>query len=811
MINTKGTKTSAGITDRTQKLKEQLRSDIPRVCLSRARLITESYRQTEAEPLVIRQARALSHVLSHMKIGIDAHNLIVGDMSELTGVMAEVIQPDDLDWLVYEADSLAHRDVDRAVISEADVKTAREIVPFWKGKTVGEKAFCFMPEELREKYVSTRNIMGEMAAGTGKKSMGVGGGLVAGLENNEKVLTQGLEGIIRETEEYLKTLDPLEPSHLVRAHFYNAVIIAHKAVMDFAARYARLADELAAGEQDKDRKAELKEIEEICKRVPARPAATFHEALQSIWLVHIALHIEGAAGSWGRLDQYLFPYYSRDIAEGRLDRAKAKELLQCFFIKLNSWGNLKPLMTSKYFSPSGSVGQNITLGGVKRDGTDATNDLSYLLLEADGDLCLMEPETVVRFHKDTPLEFAIKACEVAKKCRGKVKFIGDNATIGKLMNQGHSLENARNFAIQGCFEPYVSNITGLVAGGGISINLLLFLELALNNGVSVLSGKQLGPQTGNPDEFKTIQDVLKAFRAQLSYFTNLSAECCAAGLEAVVQNMASPLRSSLIQGCLENGLDLNAGGALYNATWCPAQGAMNVADSLAAIKKCVFDDRKLTMAELREALKSNFEGRENIRQWLMEAPKFGNDDDYVDSLAAQVVSIFAEEWQKYTFKRGNRRAIAQLEGLPNIIPMGRTVGASADGRKSGETLADGGVSPVQGRNTRGIIATFKSVAKLDHKKLQAGEALNMRISPDSLKDDRAIKKFATMVKTYLTDLNGFHCQFNIVSSEMLRDAQKNPENYRDLLVRVATYTAYFVELSADVQENIIRWTELGIS
>ena len=801
-----------GTTDRIDILKEQLRSSLPQFCIARARLITESYRNTEAEPLIIKQAQALDNYLSKVNIGIDGYNLIVGDMSEIVGRMAYIVPPDDMGWLEFEVDSLTARDLDKVFISEEDKNTLLQLIPFWKGRTAGEKAFCLMPEDLRAEYVKCNDVMGEMAMGIGGvKSISVGGGLVAGLENNTRVVTQGLESVIREAQGYLNAMDPTDPDHLAKIHFYRAVIISNKAVIEFARRYARLAKELANRETNNQRKAELQEIAQICDHIPGKPARTFHEALQSIWLVHIALHVEGAAGAFGRMDQYLYPFYSRDIAGGRLNRDKAKELLQCFFIKLNSWGNLKPLMTGKYFATATSVGQNITVGGVNHNGEDATNELSYLLLEADGDLCMMEPETVVRFHKDMPMNFAVKSCEVAKKCRGKIKFIGDNATIGKLMNQGHSLELARNYAIQGCFEPYVPDITALLPAGGISINLLLFLELALNDGVSILSGKQLGPHTGKASQFKSMQDVLKAFRAQVAYFTDLSMRCSSVSLEAAAQYMASPLRSSLIQGCLEKGLDLNAGGAQYNVTWCPAQGAINVADSLAAIQKVVFDDGKLTLDELLDVLKKNFIGQEPVRQWLLDSPKFGNDDDYVDLLAREVVSIFAEEWQKHTFKRGNRRAVAQLEGLPNVIPMGRVVGASADGRKSGDTLADGGVSPVQGRNTRGIIATFNSVTKLDHVKLQAGEALNMRISPASLKDERAIKKFATLVKTYFTDLDGFHCQFNFVSSEMLRDAQKHPEKYRDLLVRVATYTAYFVELSSDVQDNIIRWSELEMS
>jgi len=547
----------------------------------------------------------------------------------------------------------------------------------------------------------------------------------------------------------------------------------------------------------------------MCEHVPAKPARSFHEALQSLWFVHIALQIEaiGNGIAPGRMDQYLFPYYRRDLEEGRLDSEKAKELLQCFLIKLNSLALLLPAPVAKYFAGWAAY-QNITLGGVTRDGKDATNELSYLLLEADGELSLGQPESVIRVHRDMPRDFLIRACEVAKKCRGKLKFVGDKAAIQKLLNQGFTIEDARDYAVVACFEPMVPGKFNIAPAG--HIHLPLCLELALNDGVSLLSGKQLGPRNGNPREFKSIQDVLEAYRAQVAHFLGHAPAYNCALLEAHAQVAPTPLQSSLVQGCLEKGVDQTGGGALHSADWLSGVGAVNVGDSLAAIKKCVFDEGRVTMEELLGVLRSNFEGKEEIRQALMAAPKFGNDDDYVDLLTKEAVSILCEEWQKLKLYGGLRQSVTQLSGLPMVIPMGRLLGASADGRKSGEPIADGGVSPAQGRNVRGAAATFKSVAKLDHVKLKFGEGLNMRFSPHTLKDDRAMQKFATLLQVYFNDLGGFHAQFNIVSTDMLRDAQRNPEKYSDLLVRVATYTAYFIELNADVQNDIIRRAEVEL-
>ena len=785
---------------RIESLRKAVTSGLPRFCVERARLVTESYGQTEGEPQVIRRAKALEYILTHMTIGIGEGELIVGNLVETVEGRGVLVFPEySCGWLEDELDTMAEREVDRASITEENKKTMRELIPFWKGKTVRDKSFFLMPEALRTKYDECFGVCNNER---GRGDEGIGHIVV---DWERPITIQGLDSITKEAEGRMRELDPGDPVDLAKIHFYRAMIISHKAAIAFAARYAQLARALEEKEKESDRKAELKKIAQICEHVPANPARTFQEALQSFWFLKIAIHMEGWGGAIGpgRMDQYLFPYYKNDVNTGRLDREKAKELLLALYIKMNSSKIFFPINVARYFA--GVTGaQAFMLGGVGRDGRDATNELSTLMLEVDGELSLAQPESIIRINKDTPRDFLLQACRVARTCRGKLKFINDGTAVQKMLNQGYAIEDARDYGMVGCHEPFVPRKTHYLPGA--HLNLAMCLELALNNGVNLLSGKQLGPRTGDPSTFRSIQDVLSAYRSQVAHFAMHVAQYNSVFLEAHAQVAPTPFQSSLVQGCLEKGLDLTADGALHNACWASGVGVINVGDSLAAIKKCVFDERKISMGELIAALRDNFEGKEEIRQALAGAPKFGNDDDYVDLLTREAVSIFCDEWQKVTFRGGKRQPIAALNANTSGIPLGRALGASADGRKSGEPLADGGVSPAQGRNTKGPAATYKSVAKLDHVKMKCGSVLNMRFNPEALGDERAIQKFASLLQTYC-ELGGYHVQFNIVSSEMLKEAQTTPEKYRDLLVRVSTWTAYFAELSTDVQNDIIRRME----
>ncbi len=785
---------------RIRVLKKRMSSGLPAVSLKRAQLMTESYRETEGEPVVIMRAKAVANILSKMPIGIGKQELIVGDYIEKVGKRGAPVLPEySCDWLEQELDTLDNRDGDKLLIDERDKGTIRRLIPFWKGRTVKDRSHFLMPEELRRKYFENFEVCNNELTRTAE-------GLSHVVVDYDKVINEGLESVTGEYETRLKEMSPGDPVELAKIHFYRAVIITHKAIMAFAARYADLARRLEESEQRGIRKEELRKIAEICYRVPGQAATTFHEALQSFWFIQIALLIEGLGYGIapGRMDQYLFPVYERDIREGRLNREEAKELLLCFFIKLNSLALLLPAPVSKYFAGFLML-QDIMLGGIGRDGKDATNELSYLMLEADGELSMQQPESIIRVHRDMPRDFLLKACEVARKCRGKLKFINDHVAIQKLRNQGYALEDARDYALVGCHEPFVPQKSNYVPMA--HLNLAFCLELSLNNGVSFLSGKQLGLPTGDATEFISIQDVLKAYRAQVAYFGEHVAQYTNVMIEAHAQVAPTPFQSSLVQGCLDAGKDVTAGGALFNAGWLSGVGVVNVGDSLAAIKKCVFDEDRITMHQLIDALRDNFQDKDEIRQMLKEAPKFGNDDDFVDLLTKEAASIFCEEWQKQNILGGRRQPLAALNANTSGIPLGLAVGASADGRRAGEPLADGGVSPAHGRNIRGPAATYKSVAKIDHLSMKCGSVLNMRFNPDALKDERSLQKFAALLQTYF-NLGGYHAQFNIVSSDMLRDAQRNSEKYRDLLVRVSTWTAYFTELSTDVQNDIIRRIEI---
>lgn len=786
---------------RITPLKRRIISGLPKVCLARLKLMTESYQQTEGEPTPVRRAKALSHILTHMPIGICDGELIVGDFIGIPGTRGAPILPEySVEWLVEEMDTLGTRDGDKFDLSKADKKLIMKLAGYWKGRTVKERSSLLMPDVLSDNYTKYFDICNNELARSGQ---GMSHIVVA----YEKLISKGLGAITHEVEKKLDQMDPGSPSDLDKIHFYRAILITHKAINDFATRYADIARELEKKEKRNQRKKELAAIADICTQVPAGPARNFHEALQSIWFIKIALMIEGHGYAFapGRMDQYLFPFYRRDVDTGLLDDEKVKELIQCFYIKLNSITLILPSAVTRFFGGFPII-EALILGGVGRNGRDATNRLSHLFLEADGELSMQQPESVIRVHKNMPRDFLIKACEVARKCRGKLKFINDPAAISKLMNQGYDVEDARDYVLVGCHEPFVPTKSNYIPGA--HINLAICLELALNNGQSAVTGKQIGPQSGDPSLFQSIEDILEAYRTQVAYFTRHVAQYMNVIIEAHAQVAPTPFQSSLVEGCLEKGSDVTRCGALYNAGWLSGVGAVNVGDSLAAIKKCVFEEHLATLPELLTALRRNFKGKKKLQQALIAAPKFGNDDDDADLLTRAAVSIFCDEWQGQAYQGGLRQPLAALNANTSGIPLGRAVGASADGREVGEPLADGGLSPAHGRNIAGPVATFNSVAKIDHVKMKCGSVLNIRFNPDAVETESALQNLADMLLTYC-ELGGYHSQFNFVSSEILINAQKNPDKYRDLLVRVSTWTAYFTELSTDVQNDIIKRIEMN--
>lgn len=780
-----------GCSTRVKKLRERMLAS-PEICVERGYLMTEAYRETEGEPAVIRRAKALKKVLTEMSIGIADGELIVGrGSSKLRG---GVLTPElNSDWYLEEMDLLAEREWDRfAPLSEEEKAKMREFLPYWKGKSLFGMFCARIPEEALRLY----NVVQAGGAFCGNNQYYGHVGV-----DYERVLTKGLNGIKKQVDEKLDGLNLARVKDFEKYQFFKAVGIALEAAAAFARRYAELAAAMAEKESDVQRKAELKRIAEVCRRVPAEPVRTFYEAVQSLWFTFLVIQIESFGPGVGflRADQYLYPYYKRDLEEGRITREGALELIELLYIKANELVIPYPAEAAKIFAGF-TMSANVTLGGLTKDGKDAVNELSYLFLEAEKEVGLNSEDIIVRVHRKNPDAFLMKACEVARALRGKIKFVGDETIIQQLVKDGKPVEDARDYAVTGCNSPTVPGLSLDVPGG--IVNLPLMLELALNNGVSRITGEQIGPQTGDPRKFRSYEEVWNAYKKQVEALIPTALLFRNVDKQLFAEYLPSPFQSALYHSCIEKGVDvINGGTDPYISFAVSLGGAPNVGDSLAAIKKVVFEDKKISMARLVDALDKNFEGEEELLHLLKAAPKFGNNDDYVDSIVNDVLAHAAGEVARY---RGFRGAVSNAAAgvITANIPLGYLVGALPDGRRAGEPLAEGGISPYQGRNVCGPTATMMSVAGLDHLKLTNGSVLNMRFSPGALKDESKMKKFAALIRTFL-EAGGALVQFNIVSTGELREAQKHPEKYKDLLVRVATYSAYFVELSPELQNDII--------
>ncbi len=771
----------------------------PEICVERGLLMTESYKETEGEPFLIRRAKALKKILSEMSISIEPDELIVGKTtSKKRG--AFIIPEIQWEWYLEQIDALSTREWDKLKpISDKEKALMKGFLPYWKGRSTYDKWRALVPDGLM-----TVNDSNLYVINTSSPSGVHIGHIVA---DNQKILTRGLNHIKKEVEEKIDSLCLSEIDDFKKLVFYKAVLISLDAVITFARRYAVLARQLAAAETSDHRKAELNKIAEICERVPAKPANTFHEAIQSLWFVFIALRNEvwGPGVSIGRPDQYLYPFFKEEMDKGGIAEAEASELILMLLIKMNDAAI--PMSTSVVEQLAGfPTVANITVGGVTREGKDAVNDLTYLFLEAEREIGLSMEEFVVRVNRINSDLFIRKACEVAKDLKGKVKFISDDTAIQQMLNNGKSIEDARDFVVVGCFSPTVPAKSLDITAS--TINMPLLLELALNDGVSRMTGKRLGPSTGDPRRFKTYTELWNAFAIQVRSVIPSGVALRNMDRQIYAEFVPAPFLSAVYPPCVESGVDIINGGTAPLSTEAHGlSGVPNVGDSLAAIKKMVFDEKKITMEQLIDALDRNFDGEEKLVHLLGKAPKFGNDIDYVDSIVNDVIIFTCDEMSKYKGIAGTKHIVAIATGTGHMT-FGRAVGALPDGRKAGEPLSEGGISPHQGRNISGPTATLKSVAKLDHIKAGGGSVLNMKINPNALNDDLKMRKFISMLRTYC-ETGGYHVQFNIISGEMLRDAKKHPENYRDLLVRVATYSAYFVDLSPTLQDDIIARIEFG--
>ncbi len=781
--------------ERIARLRQQALSR-PEICVERAWYMTESYKETEGEEVIIRRAKAFANILDKMTVKIYEGELIVGNTtSKPRGSF--LIPEIQWEWYLDEMDTMADRLWDACQpIAEWEKEKMRECLPYWKDKCTWDK--------VRHAWPGTTNALNGEVFMIHTSSMS-GQHFGHNVLDYEWIFTKGLRGLIEEAKDTLASLQPVTFEDIRKYAALRAYIIVMEAVVRFARRYSDCALNMAQKEEDVCRRQELVRIAETCSRVPEYPPETFYEALQATHLLYVASRIEAYAPgvSIGRPDQYLYPYYQRDLEAGILTREEAVELVSLMFIKVNDLACLMSAETAEFLSGFPTLA-NITIGGVTPDGRNAVNDLTYIFMEAEEIVGLTAEEIVVRVGTANPEEFLLRACELALKLKGKIKFNGDTTGIRQLLSDGKTLEEARDFVVLGCSTPNSPGKSHDITAG--SINMAYILELALNDGAGRMTGQQVGLHTGDPRKFTSFEEVWEAYKQQAEYMMTHAVTARNIDRRIYAENVPIPFNSAMTPACFRSGVDLVTAGEIMCASeGHGVVGTPNVGDSLAAIKKLVFEEKRLTMDQIIDALDKDFEGEEEIRHLLLSVSKFGNDDDYVDLLVKEVLDHASDFLAALPGIAGSKHNIAAMAGTGNLV-MGSKVGALPDGRPAGAPLAEGGISPSQGKNVSGATATMNSVAKLDHTKISGGSTFNMRFNPEAVNTPDKLKKFASLLLTFC-EKGGYHVQFNFLSADTLRAAQEHPELYRDLLVRVATYSAYFVELSKKVQDDIIAKTE----
>jgi formate C-acetyltransferase len=687
-----------------------------------------------------------------------------------------------------------------------------EIIPYWKGQGNWERTrqnpahYDPVPEGFTpERWYNLSRTMAYWHIGHF-------------IPNNEKVLKKGFLGIKKDAEERLERNDSTNPKEVKKIPFLEGVIMVMEAAASIGKRFATRARELAEKEVDAKRKAELLKIAEVCDWVPANPARTFYEAIQSIWFSHI-LHWweirDVASISPGRMDQYLYPYYEADIREGRITKNEVQELIDCFLLR-PSWF-LYSLNSRKGYllTDTSGIAQHVDVGGLKADGTDATTELSYMILEGMMHTRLVEPDVGILLHSRTPEDLLIKACQLCALGTGHPEFLNHDNFIVNLLGRATlggekpiTLEIARKASAMGCAEP---TLAGMESGYCTSVYIPILPGVL----ISVLTNGRRGwlegitaPKTGDPRKFKSFEEVHEAFRKQLAWAFERETIGSNIGERLMAEFDPTVFQSALIDDCVEKGICREAGGARYNfGPFVGGNGGPDAGDSLAAIKKLVFDEKKITMDQLCDALEKNFEGYDDLRQMLLNAPKFGNDDDDADEQTAWVMHTFCQESIKLKNTRGGHKIPVHIP-LSSYVRAGWAVGALPSGRLAGEPLSDS-ISPTQGSDVSGLTSVLKSVGKVDHAEVFAGITFNLRLDPLIFKDDYGFKMMADLIRTFV-DQKIHHVQFNVVSSDTLKAAQKEPDKHKDLMVRVAGYVARFVELPTQVQDTIIGRTVHGL-
>lgn len=826
---------------RIPKLIDHLFEKMPEIEADRAVLITESYRSTENEPIIMRRAKAFEHILENIPIIIRPDELVVGSATQAPRG-CQVFPEFSFEWLEAEFDTIEHRKADPFYISEETKNTLRNVYTYWKGKTTSELASSYMePETIKAMEHNIFTPGNYFYNGVGHVTVNYG-----------DILANGFEGIIAKAEKELAGMKVSDGNFNSKSRFLRAVIISCKAAVKYALRYSQLALDMAEKCSDKKRKDELLLIAYNCANVPAKGAKSFYEACQSFWFIQMLIQVEssGHSISPGRFDQYMYPYFKKDLESGRITREFAQELIDCIWVKLNDLNKARDAASAEGFAGY-SLFQNLIVGGQTSDGLDATNDISYMCMNATLHVSLPQPSFSVRVWNGTPHTFMIRAAIVTRTGVGLPAYYNDEVIIPALVNRGLTLADARDYNIIGCVEPQKAGKTEGWHDAAF-FNMCRPLELVFSNGMD--KGELISIQTGDVENMKTFDEFYDAYKKQMYYMIGLLVNADNAIDSAHAERCPLPFLSGMIEDCIGRGKSVQEGGAVYNFTGPQGFGIANMADSLYAVKTLVYDKKEISMKDLKNALKYNYGKRptpdeisklttevidelvkqghdvsaddianitrcvctsdnisdadrakyQHIKKLIDEVPKFGNDIPEVDAFARDVAYTYTKPLETFKNPRGGQYQ-AGLYPVSANVPLGAQTGATPDGRYAYTPVADG-VSPSAGKDTHGPTAAANSVSKLDHYIASNGTLFNMKFHPSALEGISGLESFAALIRGYF-DQKGSHMQFNVVSRETLQDAQKHPEKYKTLVVRVAGYSALFTTLSKSLQDDIINRTE----
>ena len=790
------------LTDRMAAFREEVLEEKPYIDAERAVLATQAYKENQNQPRVMVRALMLQKILENMSIYIEDKSLIAGNQAT-KNKNAPIFPEYTMEFVMNELDLFEKRDGDVFYITEETKQQLRDIAPFWENNNLRARGEALLPDEVSV-FMETGVFGMEGKLNAGDAHLAV---------NYERILAEGLKGYEERTKKLKAALDFTKPESIDKNVFYKAVLIVIDAVHTFANRYSKLAQDMALTETDAKRKEELLEISRICAKVPYEPASSFREAVQAVWFIQLILQIEsnGHSLSYGRFDQYMYPYYKKDMENGSLSEESALELLTCLWIKTLTVNKVRS--QAHTLSSAGSpMYQNVTIGGQTTDKKDAVNELSFTVLKSVAQTRLTQPNLTVRYHANLNKKFFDECIEVMKLGFGMPALNNDEIIIPSFINWGVKEEDAYNYSAIGCVETAVPGKWGCT--GMSYINFPRVLLCAMNNGVDLTSKKRFTKGYGYFTEMETYEDLLAAWDKTVREMTRYSVIVENAIDKASERDVPDVLCSALTDDCIGRGKTIKEGGAVYDFISGLQVGIANMADSLAAIKKLVYEEKKITKQQLWDAILDNFQSPENkkIQEMLIEeAPKYGNDNDYVDNLVVEAYDSYLDEIKKYPNTRYQRGPIGGISygGTSSIsanVGQGMGTIATPDGRNAFEPLAEG-CSPAHNADKNGPTAIFKTVSKLPTEKITGGVLLNQKMTPQMLSTEENKQKLEMLIRTFFNRLHGYHVQYNIVSKETLIDAQKHPEKHKDLIVRVAGYSAFFNVLSKKTQDDIIGRTE----